>query len=104
MARGGEAFARLQPSPNDLAPHSRSRLRECNQEIAPILLLPAAKPAGQWMIFGFFLLSGRFVQYSHLEARVILEHGLERPLNSNLRSEVTSEVIWRPLWPQRPPK
>ena len=35
MARGREAFARLQPSPNDLAPHSWSRLRECKcREIA----------------------------------------------------------------------
>ena len=32
------------------------------------------------------------------------KHGLFRPLSSNFRSEVTSEVIWRPLWPQRPPK
>ena len=39
-----------------------------------------------------------------MEAREALEHGLLRPLTSNLRSDVTSEVIWRPLWPQRPPK
>ena len=43
------------------------------------------------------------VKYSHLEAGEALEHGLLRPLSSNLRSEVTSEAIWRPLWPQRPP-
>ena len=41
----------------------------------------------------FFFPSG-FSEYSHLEAGEALEHGLLRPLNSNLRSEVTSDVIW----------
>ena len=51
----------------------------------------------------FCLSSGHLVEYSTNEAREALEHRLLRPLSSNLRSEGTSEVIWRPLWPQRPP-
>ena len=49
------------------------------QPIKPLLLkrfsnfLPAAKPAGQWMIFGF---PSVFSEKSHLEAREALEHGL----------------------------
>ena len=35
-----------------------------------------------------------FIKYSNIEARKTLEHRLLRPLNSNLRSEVTSDVIW----------
>ena len=30
------------------------------------------------------------------------QHRVLRPLISNLRSDATSEVIWRPPWPQRP--
>ena len=30
------------------------------------------------------------------------QHRVLRPLISNLRSDTTSEVIWRPPWPQRP--
>ena len=43
------------------------------------------------MVIG--LLSG-FIKYSNIEARKTLEHKLLRPLNSNLRTEVTSDVIW----------
>ena len=49
--------------------------------------LPAAKPAGQWMIFGFF--PSRFVKQSTIEAREALEHRLLGPLSSNMKSEVT---------------
>ena len=45
-----------------------------------------------------------FSSEKHFRARKALEHGLLRPMSSDLRSEVTSEVIWRRLWPQRPPK
>ena len=50
--------------------------------------LPAAKPAGLWMIFG---LSFRpdLVKYSHIEAGEAREHRLLRPMNKNLRSEVS---------------
>ena len=51
-----------------------------------------------------FFLSGTFSSEKHLGARKALEHGLLRPLSSNLRCKVTSEVVWRPPWPQRPPK
>ena len=59
--------------------------------VARHLFLPAAKPAGQWIIFG--VLPSRFVKQLTKEAREALEHGLLRPLSSNLTSEVTSEVI-----------
>ena len=55
--------------------------------------------AAQWVISSH----ATILKYWHLEARKALEHGLLRPLSSNLRSEVTSEVIWRLLWPKRPP-
>ena len=49
-------------------------------------------------------LPSRFVKQGTIEAREALEHRLLRPLNTNLRSDATSEVIWRLPWPQRSPK
>ena len=51
--------------------------------------LPAAKPAGQWIIFGFFFLPSRFVKQSTMEAREALEHRSLGPVSSNMKSEVT---------------
>ena len=45
---------------------------------------------------------GTFSSEKHLGARKAL--GLLRSLSSNLRSEVTSEAMWRSLWPRRPLK
>ena len=50
------------------------------------IFLPAAKPAGQWMIIG--LLPVKFCEWSSIRARKTLEPRLLMPLSSNLMSEV----------------
>ena len=53
-----------------------------------------------WIIIGRLLLS--LLSGKHLQPREAWEDGQLRPLSSNLTSDVTSEVIWRPQEPQRP--
>ena len=50
--------------------------------------LPAAKPAGQWIIIGVPLLPVKFCEWSSIRARKTLEPRLLMPLSSNLMSEV----------------
>ena len=48
-----------------------------------------------WLLLSSFFFPGTFSSEKHLGARKALEHGLLRPLISNLRSDATSEVIQR---------
>ena len=56
---------------------------------------------------GVSIIIGTFceiVHRSNVKARKSMEQRLLRPLSSNLMSEVTSKVVWKSKWPQRPPK
>ena len=53
-----------------------------------VLFLPAAKPAGQWMIIGVLPLPVKFCERSCIRAMKTLEPRLLMPLSSNLISEV----------------
>ena len=62
-----------------------------------------SKTRSQWVMFGL-LPPVSFSSGRPLEAIETWEHRQLRSLSSIPRSHVTSEAVWRPPWPQRPPK
>ena len=64
-------------------------------QISLLYFLPAAKPAGQWMIIGVLPLPVKFCEWSSIRARKTLEPRLLMPLSSNLMSEVIQALRFK---------